>query len=244
MPALLDLKGEKYNRLTVIGRAPKGDCGKTKWRCRCDCGNIVELFTMHIRSGHTKSCGCIPRQNSDRVLDKKTGKMVRPDGFWSWKSIQSRCYTKSDPNYKRYGARGITVCDRWLGKGGLKNFLDDMGPRPSKSHSVGSKDFRIGYTPANCKWETPIEQGANKRNSRMFTHNGKTQHLTAWERDLGLCLGSLRLRLNRGWKLHEALSTPRLGRAPVASGMKPETTGCVNQEAARQNDGLREWLAD
>ncbi len=231
MPALLDLTGEKYNRLTVIDRAPHS--GKfTQWRCRCDCGNIVNVITMHIRSGHTKSCGCIPRQNSDRVINGN-GKLVRPDGYWSWKAMQSRCYCQGDSNYKKYGARGITVCRRWRGKGGLSNFLKDMGPRPSPDHSVGRRTGNCNYSPETCKWETPLEQGANKRNANVLTHGGKSMHITAWTRELGLKTGSLRLRLNRGWSVHKALSTPRLGGAPADTGMKPMPTGCMNQGAGR-----------
>jgi hypothetical protein len=229
MPALLDLTGEKYNRLTVICRAPRV-ADKTRWSCRCDCGKIVEVHTMHLRSGHTKSCGCIPRRNSDRVLNAE-GKLVRPDGFWSWKAIQKRCYDENDPSYANYGGRGIKMCDRWRGPRGLAQFLADMGPRPSPKHSVGRKDGNMDYTPDNCRWETPIQQGEKKRNSNMLTHAGKTQHITAWTRELGLRAGSLRLRLNRGWSVHKALSTPRLGRAPADSGMRPESTGCVNQGA-------------
>jgi hypothetical protein len=229
MPALLDLTGEKYNRLTVICRAPHN--GKfTQWRCRCDCGREVDVITMHIRSGHTKSCGsgCIPRRNSDRIVNS-AGKLVRPDGYWSWKAMQSRCYCKSDDNYKKYGARGITVCDRWRGAYGLAQFLKDMGPKPSPNHSVGRKDWKLGYFPDNCRWETALQQGERKKNSNMITHEGKTQHISAWTRELGLKPGSLRLRLSRGWSVHKALSTPRLGRAPAPAGMKPAKAGCVNQ---------------
>lgn len=144
--------------------------------------------------------------------------MVRPDGFYSWKSLQSRCYCQSDPNYKKYGARGITVCERWRGAGGLANFLADMGPRPTKKHSVGRAKSTDNYSPETCKWETPLEQGQNKSNANLLTHNGRTMTMAAWTRELGLAPGNLRLRLNRGWSVHKALSTPRLGKAPP----KPE----------------------
>jgi hypothetical protein len=229
MPALLDLTGEKYNRLTVLRRADKGACGKTRWLCRCDCGNQLEVFTMHLRAEHTKSCGCIPRQNSDRVM-AADGKMVRPPGYGSWKAMISRCYNKCEPRYADYGGRGITVCDRWRGRGGLANFLADMGPKPSPKHSVGRQKSDKGYEPSNCRWETHLEQGRNKRNANLLTHKGKTLHIAAWDRELGLHTGGVRLRLSRGWTVHEALSTPRRFRAPAAPD-KTEATGCANQEA-------------
>jgi hypothetical protein len=242
MPALLDIKGEKYNRLTVLHRAPRTECNKTRWRCRCDCGNVIDVFTMHLRGNHTKSCGkCIPRQNSDRVLNEK-GELVRPDGYHSWKAIQSRCYCKSDSRYAEYGGRGIEVCPQWLGKGGLAQFLKDMGKRPSKKHSVGRKTSDCNYAPENCKWETPLEQGRNKRNANMLTLGDRTMHIAAWDRELGLHTGGVRLRLSRDWSVHKALSTPRLGRAPVGSGVNPKPTGCANQEVDQVNP--RWWLAD
>lgn len=237
---MLDLTGEKYHRLTVICRAERTST-KTRWSCRCDCGTLIEVNTIHLRNSHVKSCGCIPRRNSDRVMNEH-GKLVRPEGFGSWKAMQSRCYCKSDDSYEKYGARGITVCDRWRGPKGLAQFLRDMGPKPSPDHSVGRKNWKLGYSPGNCRWETALEQGERKQNSNMLTHGGKTQHMTAWTRELGLKPGSLRLRLNRGWSVHKALSTPRLGGAPADTGMKPEPAGCVNQVSRSLDD--RSWLAD
>ncbi len=240
MPAILDLTGEKYNRLTVIGRADRGDCGKTRWKCRCDCGKTIDVFTMHLRANHTKSCGCLPRRNSDRIKDEN-GALVRPAGYGSWKAMQSRCYCESDPSYKNYGGRGITVCDRWRGPKGLAQFLKDMGPKPTPDHSVGRKNGELPYCPDNCRWETPLQQGEKRRNSNTIKHDGKAQHIAAWTRELGLKPGGVRLRLSRGWSVHKALSTPRLGRAPADAGIKPEPAGCVNQGV--KNDA-REWLAD
>lgn len=212
----LELAGQKFNKLTVLHRVPNQ--GRfTRWLCQCECGNTKEVNTNHLRFDHVKSCGCIPRQNSERVVGEG-GKMVRPDGYWSWKSIQSRCYCESDPNYKNYGARGIKMCDRWRGPGGLANFLADMGPKPTPDHSVGRQKNDVGYCPENCRWETDLEQAANTRQMRMLTCNGKTQHIAAWARELGLNVGGIHLRLRRGWSIEKALSTPRLGKAPP----KPE----------------------
>ncbi len=185
-------------------------------------------MTMHLMSGHTQSCGCKPRQNSDRVADTN-GKMVRPDGYWSWKAIQNRCYTKSASSYHKYGGRGIKVCDRWLGPGGLANFLSDMGPRPSKKHSVGRNHPDANYGPDSCKWETAFEQGQNKRNARMLTLNGRTQSITTWNRELGLAKGGLHDRLRKDWTVERALSTPGPFRVPAPAGIKPTDSRCVNQ---------------
>lgn len=232
MPHKIDLTGQRFHRLTVIEQGPYDTNLLVRWKCRCDCGNETLVRSQALRLGRIKSCGCLPRQNSERVLDPVSGKMVRPPGYGSWTAMKSRCYCKADDSYHKYGAKGITVCDRWLGADGLKNFLTDMGPKPSPHHSVGRKDWRLGYTPENCEWQTSIEQGLYKSNSRMFTHNGKTQCLTAWERELGLAIGSLRLRLKRGWSLHKALSTPRLNRGLASVRHQLPTEAFANHAAA------------
>lgn len=229
MPNKIDLTGQRFGKLTVIEQGPYDKNLLVRWRCKCDCGNETLVRSQALRIGRIKSCGCMPRQNSDRVLDPKTGEMVRPEGYGSWVSIRSRCYCESDPSYAKYGARGITMCDRWRGPDGLKNFLSDMGPKPSPMHSVGRKNWRLGYFPQNCEWQTPTQQGENKKNSKMLTHNGKTQCAAAWERELGLATGGLALRLMRGWSLHRALSTPRLLRGLASAKRVSKTEACVNQ---------------
>lgn len=238
MPAKLDLTGQTFNKLTVIKEAPRVASNKSRWYCRCECGNEIAVHTMHLRSGHTKSCGCIPRQNSDRVMNEE-GEMVRPDGYHSWKAIQSRCYSKSDSSYPRYGGAGITMCDRWRGKDGLKNFLADMGPRPSPEHSVGRIDWRGNYCPENCEWQDHIEQGRNKKNTYWLTLGNKTQGVRDWERELGLAVGGLRARLRRGWPLEQALTLPGMSPKKKRSQLKAETASVryIDQWA-----GVPDWM--
>ena len=84
-------------------------------------------------------------------------------------SMKSRCHNKKDiQNYRLYGERGITVCDRWLGSKGFANFLTDMGEKPSPQHSLDRKDNDGNYEPSNCRWATKREQAYNKRNNLSF----------------------------------------------------------------------------
>ncbi|MCI8887553.1 MAG: hypothetical protein HFG70_05645 [Hungatella sp.] len=53
----LDLTGQRYGKLTVLG--PAANIGnRTAWLCRCDCGREKTVKTYHLRCGHTKTCGC------------------------------------------------------------------------------------------------------------------------------------------------------------------------------------------
>jgi hypothetical protein len=77
--------------------------------------------------------------------------------------MRYRCLNPKEPDYQRYGARGITICDRWLGKDGFKNFYADMGPRPAKNYSIDREDNDGNYEPSNCRWATKAQQSANRR---------------------------------------------------------------------------------
>lgn len=235
MPNKLDLTGQKFGKLTVISEAPKR--GKhCHWNCVCECGNKRVVRTNNLRMGTSKSCGCVnPRNfNTDRVLDPRTGKMVRPDGYHSWKAIQSRCYTKSNLSYADYGGRGITVCDRWRGPGGLANFLSDMGTKPTPLHSVERVNPNGNYCPENCVWADKTEQSNNRRGLNWITHNGRTMTITQWNRELGLAEGGIEFRLRRGWSIHEAISTPRRG------GLRSSPNEIGNDRCLNQGRKIRE----
>jgi hypothetical protein len=72
-----------------------------------------------------------------------------------------RCYDTNATGYSRYGGRGITVCERWLGRDGFVNFLADMGERP-EGLTLDRINNDGDYVPSNCRWATRSEQQRNK----------------------------------------------------------------------------------
>lgn len=85
--------------------------------------------------------------------------------YVTWAGIHQRCYNSNHPTYKYYGNEGITVCDRWHGKMGFKNFVADMGDRPSPKHTVDRIKSTGNYEPSNCRWATPWQQALNRRST-------------------------------------------------------------------------------
>jgi len=127
-----------------------------------------------------------------------------------WVGMKQRCYNPNKKDYKWYGAKGITVCDEWLNS--FVAFFEHVGNRPSPSHSIDRIDTTKGYEKGNVKWSTQKEQIDNTTVVRMVEINGKTQSISAWEREMGLSKGRVKARENSGWSTQEAILTPsRLG---------------------------------
>jgi hypothetical protein len=110
--------------------------------------------------------------------------------------IKTRCTNKNAPDYERYGGRGVTMCDEWLGS--FDAFLNYLGPRPSKQHSVDRIDNGKGYEPGNVRWATKTEQQRNKQNSTYVTDGIRILHITDAANELGITRGAAHLRLKRG----------------------------------------------
>jgi hypothetical protein len=179
-----NLVGRIYGRLTVVEW--KGIFNKNSiWICQCLCGKQCEVYGCHLKTGATSSCGCF----ASEVISKKSrthgmsGKNGHPL-YRIWKAMIQRCYNKNVPEFRNYGGRGISVCERW--RHSFPNFLQDMGDKPSKNHSIDRIDNESGYFPENCKWSTRLEQANNKRNNILHSYKGQSKTLTQWSRHLGI----------------------------------------------------------
>lgn len=125
-----------------------------------------------------------------------------------WRGMKHRCYNQENEHYQRYGARGITVCDRWIGDDGYKNFESDMGPRPTPLHTIDRINNDGNYEPGNCHWATRKEQQRNTRWNVIVTINGRSQCLSAWAEESGIRRNTLEKRINKGWPEERWLEPP------------------------------------
>jgi len=117
--------------------------------------------------------------------------------------MKSRCLNKNVRAYAKYGAIGITVCDKWLTFSG---FLEDMGVKP-EGYTLDRIDGSKGYYKENCRWATYEEQNNNRSFNRYIEFKGKRQTLTEWSRELDIPINTISMRLDHyGWPLERALS--------------------------------------
>jgi hypothetical protein len=183
MGLLKDETGKTYSFLTVLRFDSLAHNRKAKWLCRCVCGRETVVFGDSLRNGHTKSCGCKKQELTLEVRVPLIKHGLSKTSFYkAWQGIIQRCFNKNDNNYKNYGGRGITVCERWLN---FDNFKEDMLSSWKRGLSIGRIDNNGNYELNNCRWETLEQQNFNKRNTRLLTIFGVTKPLMAWAKEKG-----------------------------------------------------------
>lgn len=206
---------KKFGRLTVLKleykkqrytKNGKKDGFDYFYLCHCECGNTCTVDKKKLKSGHTQSCGCLQKERTSKA--KKIHGMEKTRLYHIWQGIKRRCLNPNEVGFKKYGAKGITICDEWKNnpvafinwafENGYNDFL-----------TIDRIDNLKGYSPNNCRWVTTKQQARNKTNNRLITYNNETHCLTDWAIILGIKLKTLETRIyNHKWSIERAFSTP------------------------------------
>lgn len=198
-----DLTGQRFGRLFVISFSHTDKNDDAVWNCLCDCGNLYQGIARRLRSGNTRSCGCLCI-DVRRALKTKHG-LARHPLYDTYHAMLMRCYDLRHVAYKNYGGRGITVCDRW--RESFANFLEDMGDKP-EGYTLDRIDNDCPYTPENCRWATREEQQSNRQGTRLVTYAGQTLTVAQWARVTGVPASAIYHRIDAGWPIERSLTQP------------------------------------
>jgi len=152
----IDITNHTYGRLFVIEQFDK-----TRWTCLCQCGKTINADKNNLRTGHTKSCGCIEKEHDFGIC----GDGLRKHPLYqTWKTMIYRCTKPHRKEYKNYGGRGIKVCERWMT---LEYFIEDMYQTYQVGLELDRKDNNGDYYLENCHWVTKVKNKQKTRRTNL-----------------------------------------------------------------------------
>lgn len=192
-----DLSGKRFGRLTVVKAIGRNKWHDSMWECMCDCGNTVTVAAGKLKSGHTKSCGCLARDTRAGQLETHgitTG--GKPRTFTIWSGMKARCLNPKSVSYPNYGGRGIGICPEWMEfrafhEWAMSNgYADDL--------QLDRIDNDGDYCPGNCRWVTRSQNQRNTRRNHLITLNGRTLTAAEWIRELGVSKSAFYSALRKG----------------------------------------------
>jgi hypothetical protein len=156
MTGLLPLP-EKINEFKIIQDLGKRAGGGRRRFCIAKCKVCGNHFSVCISDlPRQKSCGC-RKSHPETRYQTRLRRILR--------GMKGRCYNKKDKDYKKYGERGIDICDSWLT---TLNFIRWSLTNGYKDNlSIDRIDNNKGYSPDNCRWATPNIQAQNTRKNTL-----------------------------------------------------------------------------
>lgn len=199
-----DITGHRFGRLVAVRDVgTSGERGRL-WVCQCDCG-IRKTIPKSYLVFYT-SCGCVQREAARRVCVNKTKHGLNVSRLNNIRrGMISRCYSENNISYENYGALGVTVCEEWRASiVAFASWAMSNGYDPKKT--IDRKNPAGNYTPDNCQWATPKEQGLNKRDTKFVTIFGIRKPLATWAEDIGIRPSGLKYRLLNNWPDEELIS--------------------------------------
>ena len=202
MPAKIDITGHRFGKWTVLSYAGSKN-SICRWLCRCDCGREFVVQSHALRNGRSLQCKPCTRT-------KHNGARTRL--YSIWKEMRKRCRDPNSISYKYYGGKGVRVCPEWDAFEPFRDWAHENGYRDDLT--IDRIDSDHDYEPSNCRWATPAEQTRNRKVTPRFEYQGKRWSVGELAEICGIRKDTLRSRLNAGWPVEKALSTPVKSRPP------------------------------
>ncbi len=172
---------DQFDRLTVMREVQLSRIGESPlWvaECACVCGGHATVRVHNLKSGITRSCGCLQREHASRIAkSQSTHGLTDHPNYSRWSNIRSRCDKPKDDHYKYYGGRGIRMCEEWYDVVVFITYLDsELGPCPT-GWSLDRIDNNGNYEPGNVRWADSVTQRHNQRRGTSNSR-GKSPDIT------------------------------------------------------------------
>lgn len=207
----LDLTGQRFGRLRALRFVDQNKHGNSVWECLCDpetggCGATCEALGHLLRSGATRSCGCLRREvaTARHMTHGHARRGAAAPEHLVWMNMIRRCEDTTTASFASHGARGITVCAEW--RHDFAAFLAHIGPRPSPKHSVDRIDVNGNYEPGNVRWADAKTQSRNRRCVARITAFGETLTAPEWSERTGIDARTIAERYRKGMSPERALA--------------------------------------
>lgn len=182
-----DLEGKTFGKLTALKPIGYDKQRYMLWECKCSCGNTKIIRSSHLIHGRIKSCGCI---------SKKANGFARNRIYRIWKGILARCFNEKDPNYRRYGGKGRTVCNEWK-KDFMSFYKWSVNNGYRDNLSIDRINNKGNYEPSNCRWATAREQSNNTSQNVFISFRGQKLTKAQWARKIGIKIYSFNYRIKK-----------------------------------------------
>lgn len=204
MKAVGDMTGQVYGKLTVISKVPSD--GKSKlWLCKCECGKTKVVKQENLRTGATRSCGCLMGQCTPPIIIKHNGSRTKL--YKVWQEMKYRCNRKDHKFYGYYGARGIQVCEEWFKDfGKFQEWSSVNGYVENAGLEIDRVDNDKGYSPENCRWISHAMNLQNTRRKLVCEIDGKEITLKELSKQLNVTYNKLYCRYKKGLRGSELIA--------------------------------------
>lgn len=168
---LIDMAGKTFTRWSVLHQDASRQ-GVGYWVCKCVCGNEKSVSGYALRSGQSRSCGCLHYEEC--ANRRRTHGLCGTPTHIAWASMKQRCFNTKSGGYPTQGGRGIQMCSRWMK---FENFYEDLGERPPE-HVLDRFNHDEDYSPENCMWTVESQSEYRSSNGYCMIKVG-TDHVLA-----------------------------------------------------------------